>query len=49
LRDRFNIPPSLFGGIVVYTIINTMLPGIILHISPPDFESPRAVEPETEL
>ncbi|SYZ74831.1 Sodium/hydrogen exchanger [Candidatus Zixiibacteriota bacterium] len=49
LRDRFDLPPYLFGGIVIYTIINTVLPGFILRISPPDYESPHVPETATGL
>lgn len=31
LRDRFGVPQALFGGLIVYTLANTLLPGFILR------------------
>ncbi len=42
LRDRFDLSPTLFGALVVFTLVNTLVPGIALHLPPPDFEHPRA-------
>lgn len=42
LRDHFALPPTLFGALVVFTLVNTLVPGIALHVPPPDFEHPRA-------
>lgn len=39
LRDRFDAPPWLVGGLIVYTIVNTMIPGIVLRAPTPDFET----------
>ena len=41
LRDRFAISPVLFGGLVIYTLTNTLLPGFILRFAPP---GPREVD-----
>jgi Kef-type K+ transport system membrane component KefB len=41
LRDRFAVSPVLFGGLIVYTLVNTLLPGFILRIAP---RPPEAVE-----
>jgi Kef-type K+ transport system membrane component KefB len=30
LRDEFTIAPALFGGLIVYTLGNTLLPGLLL-------------------
>jgi len=43
LRDRFGVPQVLFGGLIVYTLANTLLPGFILRLAPPsptEFEVP---------
>ncbi|MFN8668360.1 MAG: cation:proton antiporter [Gemmatimonadaceae bacterium] len=40
LRDRFALSDALYGALVVFTIINTMIPGFLLHAPPPAFESP---------
>ena len=45
LRDRFDVPQHVFGGLIVYTILNTILPSLALHIPPPDFETPAALHP----
>ncbi len=40
LRDRFAVAPSLFGALIVYTILNTAVPGLILRTPPPVFDAP---------
>jgi Kef-type K+ transport system membrane component KefB len=45
LRDKFIVPGYLVGGVVIYTILNTMLPGIVLKVPPPTFESPHLDPP----
>ncbi len=30
LRDRFSAPPMIFGGLIVYTLLNTLVPGFAL-------------------
>lgn len=40
LRERFALSDALYGALVVFTIINTMIPGFMLHAPPPAFESP---------
>jgi Kef-type K+ transport system membrane component KefB len=46
LRDRFGAPPFLFGGLIVYTVVNTLLPGFILKAPPPEYDSPHLAEAE---
>jgi Kef-type K+ transport system membrane component KefB len=43
LRERFGAPPWLVGGLVVYTIVNTMIPGLFLRAPTPDFAALPAV------
>jgi hypothetical protein len=43
---RFEAPPWLVGGLVVYTVVNTMIPGLTLGVTP-EFDSPIAT-PEVE-
>lgn len=31
LRERFVLPPWLFGALVFYTVLNTIIPGLLLH------------------
>jgi len=40
LRDRFAIAPEIFGALIVYTILNTVLPGLILRTPAPVFDAP---------
>ena len=42
LRDRYQVSPMVFGGLIVYTLLNTVLPGLQLHVPPPEFEEPHA-------
>ncbi len=44
LRDRFGVSPAVFGGLIVYTLANTLIPSFTLRLPPPEFESPRAPE-----
>ena len=46
LRERFGLSSAIFGGLVVYAVVNTMLPGFVLKLPPPDFEEPLAPELE---
>lgn len=40
LRDTFEVSGAIFGGLIIYTLINTLIPGFVLRIPPPDFDSP---------
>ncbi|MGE5231266.1 MAG: cation:proton antiporter, partial [Deltaproteobacteria bacterium] len=40
LRDGFGLAPWLFGGLVVYTLANTLLPGLVLRPTGPAPEQP---------
>jgi Kef-type K+ transport system membrane component KefB len=42
LRDRFALSNELAGGLVLYTILNTLLPAFVLHGEPADFEDVEA-------
>lgn len=39
LRERFALSDTLFGALVVFTLLNTFIPGLILR-APPEFETP---------
>jgi hypothetical protein len=51
LVEQFGISSTLAGALVVYTVVNTTLPGFVLHAQPVDFEDvealPAAATPET--
>lgn len=36
LRDEFALSPTVFGGLIVYTLINTLIPGFFMR-KPPSF------------
>lgn len=42
LRDRFGLRPELFGSLIVFTLVNTLIPGLVLRLPAPDFENPKA-------
>jgi Kef-type K+ transport system membrane component KefB len=31
LRDQFQVAPAIFGGLVVYTFLNTIVPGVVMR------------------
>jgi Kef-type K+ transport system membrane component KefB len=49
LRDRFAVSPVIFGGLIVYTLVNTLLPGFILRSAPRDGEAKNLLVPEMTL
>ncbi|MGV3710877.1 MAG: cation:proton antiporter [Gemmatimonas sp.] len=36
LRERFGVPQAVFGGLIIYTLVNTMLPGFALRFLKPE-------------
>jgi len=40
LYSRFSLAPEIYGGLILYTLFNTITPSFILHLPPPDFETP---------
>ncbi|MFO0673758.1 MAG: cation:proton antiporter [Polyangiaceae bacterium] len=40
LQERFNLSPSLFGALIIFTVVNTLFPGFALRLPPPEFETP---------
>jgi Kef-type K+ transport system membrane component KefB len=38
LRDRFQAPSALLGGLVVYTVVATAIPGLFLKVPMADFD-----------
>lgn len=38
LRDNFAVPPAIFGGLVIYTLVNTLVPGFALRLPTPDLD-----------
>jgi Kef-type K+ transport system membrane component KefB len=48
LRDRFSASPALVGGLVIYTLANTLVPGVVLHTPLEEYECPEAPDDPTE-
>ena len=48
LRDRFAAPPALFGGIILYTLLVTIIPALVYKSKVPDYASPHAPKVATE-
>ncbi len=44
LREQFAVNEALLGGLVLYTVLNTMLPSLALRAATPTFEEPHAGE-----
>lgn len=44
LRERFGLPPALFGALIVYTLSNTLIPSLVLRLPPQGFETLQAPE-----
>jgi hypothetical protein len=47
LRTQYAASEVLLGGLVLYTVLNTLLPSVLLRATVPTFEEPEAspVEP----
>ena len=47
LRTQYRTDETLLGALVLYTVLNTLLPSLVLRATPPPFEEPEAspVEP----
>jgi hypothetical protein len=50
LRTQYATDEMLLGGLVLYTVLNTLLPSLLLRATLPAFEEPEAspVEPFEE-
>lgn len=42
LLERFALRPALFGALIIFTLVNTLIPGFLLRIPPPAYTSPEA-------
>jgi Kef-type K+ transport system membrane component KefB len=43
-RDTFGLPLSLFGGLIIYTLVNTLIPGFALRLPAPEMDVWHATE-----
>lgn len=48
LQERYALPDELYGALLVFTLVNTAVPGFILRATPPDFVAPHSVPPPPE-
>ena len=39
LRERFDAPAPLVGGLILYTLVNTIVPSFVLHTPPVEYEA----------
>lgn len=46
LRDQFAAPPWLFGALVIYTVLDTLVPGFVLRGPTPDYAAPALSQEE---
>jgi len=44
LRDRFGASPAVFGGLVIYALVNTVIPSFLFRTPPVELETPEAPE-----
>jgi len=49
LRDRFETPPFVLGGLVLYTVATTIIPSVFLRAPVPDFDTPELPALDTEV
>lgn len=49
LVDRFSLAPAVAGALVIYTVVNTILPAFVLHAAPADFEDVEALPAGTPV
>lgn len=45
LRDQFAVAPWLFGALILYAILTTVLPGFLLGTPAPTYDAPELPEP----
>jgi len=38
LRERFEISPAIFGGLVIYAVGTTLIPGFVFRQKPPEYD-----------
>ena len=45
LKDRFGLSAELYGALLMFSLVNTLVPGFILKVAPPEFDTPEAPRP----
>jgi len=41
LREQFSVPAPVFGGLLGYALVNTLIPSLTMRTPPPEFEAPQ--------
>ncbi|MCM2334761.1 MAG: cation:proton antiporter [Anaeromyxobacteraceae bacterium] len=41
LREQFDLPGPVFGGLLGYALVNTVIPTFVMRTPPPEFEAPQ--------
>jgi Kef-type K+ transport system membrane component KefB len=49
LRERFQIASELFGGIIIYALVNTLLPAFVFKLPSPELDTAKAVAEASEM
>ncbi len=47
LKDRFALSDELFGALIIFTLVNTLVPGFLLRTPPPEYDSPEVPRPQS--
>ena len=42
LRDRFEVSSDVFAGLIIYALVNTVIPSLFFRSQTPEFETPEA-------
>jgi Kef-type K+ transport system membrane component KefB len=45
LRSEYRVPPVVFGGLILYTVVNTLIPGLIFKLPTTDMTRPQVGGP----
>jgi Kef-type K+ transport system membrane component KefB len=48
LRDRYDVSRAVFGGLILYTLVNTVIPGFALRLPPLPYDAPHVPALEVE-
>lgn len=40
LQERFGLSPDLYGALIIFTLINTLVPGLMLHTPAAEYDTP---------
>lgn len=49
LEERYNLEPKLFGALIVFTLVTTLLPGFILRTPAAEYDTPEVPRPVPDI